>query len=543
MRQQSTLNFVSVILSLALLLGPELQIMMAQQPQAKPAEIDVPKLPFLEAARERERQVYRECRSENLKRAYRYSAQVAGLRYTLRSNLAMHVELACTARPVDLLTVDRKHVDPSALHLYHRTLETIVLSMTWASRPWSNIDQGDIKSAANALQAHLQELRARDSSGELKNLETDILNYLGQIAGQGKVNLKEAVDKQIAKLQEQPMPDTNTLVKTVGDVTEKEVDDWKKDLEDLKNAGNGLANDLKGAKGDSEGYLKILEKFLKSPITNKLLEKAGVKEAAAAAGAVGHAAAAILGAIALVKDWGQLTDGQKAMQILGILAQVGLAVEVFMTAATAGIKTGILLLLVMLLEFVDLGISLFPDGDGSKPPPGEGDNDESKEGGGFADPSVEHNPEDRGSGYQVKPEDLGKKPKAGGGNDLNDQERFDKARGKAKKDYDKTVQDKVNELADLDKSDTPLVKKEQIRRQIERTKEGSLAASSPTSIDFNEKCQEKKIGQADSEEAVNLYLSLTRLPINLTNVPEAVKQKAMNLEDGRRASIRTSGKK
>jgi hypothetical protein len=531
------------MLSQALLLGPAPQILLARQAAAKQAEIDLSKQPYLEAARLRERQVYRECRAENLKRAYRYSAQVAGLHYTLRSNLAMHVELAGSVRAVDLLTVDRLHVDPSALHLYHRTLETIILSMTWASRPWSNIDQGDIKSAAGALQAHLRELRERDSSGELKNLEGDLLDYLGQIAGKGEIDLKAAVNNQIAKLQEAPMPDTDALAKALGGVTPKDVDEWKKDLEDLKKAGGGVAKELKEANGDAAGYLKILEKFLKSPITKKLLEKAGVEKAGAVAGAAGHAVAAILGAISLVKDWDQLSDGKKALQILGILAEVGLAIQVFMTAATAGIKTGILMLLVMLLQFIDLGISLFPDGDGSKPPPGGDGDDEGKDGGGFADPNVERSPEDKGGGYAVKPDDLGKKPKAGGGDDAKDRERFKEARGKAQKDYDKAAEEKVKGLADQDKPDTPREKKEQIKQQIARTNAGKMSAGAPAPVDFEQKRKELNIEQSDSDKAVNLYLSLRRLPLTLNNVPESVIKNAQKLEDGRRDSIRTAGQK
>jgi hypothetical protein len=514
---------------------------MAQQVQVKQAEIDVSKLPFLEAARLRERQVYRECRSENLKRAYRYSAQVAGLRYTLRSNLAMHIELVRSVRAVDLLTVDRMHVDTSALHLYHRTLETIILSMTWASRPWSNIDQGDIKSAAGALQAHLRELRAYDPSGELKNLEGDLLDYLGQIAGQGKVDVKAAVEKQINKLRDQPLPDTETLAKALG-VPKEQVEEWKKDLEDLNNASKEFAKDLKGA-NNVEGYVKGFAKFLQSPITKKLLEKAGVENAAAAASAVGNAAAAILGFISLINNWDQLSDGRKALQIVGILAEVGLAIQVFMTAATAGIKTGILMLLVMLLQFIDLGISLFPDGDGSKPHGGEGDDGESKDGGGFADPDVQKDPRDDGGGYKVKPDDLGKKPKPGGGDDAKDRERFEKARGKAREDYDKTVQDKVNKLADQDKLGTPPEKKDQIKKQIDRTKEGTMTASAPKPIDFKDKCEEKNIKQYDSDEAVNLYLSLTRLPLALENVPDSVKEKAQKRENSRRDLIRTAEQK
>src|SRR4051794_8945616 len=107
---------VCLVMAVVMLTAPVLPLCRpAWAAQAAPGQPDavLGAMPWREEAQRLERQRYQECRSESVKRAYRFSAQVAELGYSLRPNLAMHVDLAVHVRISDLQAVDGKTIDPS----------------------------------------------------------------------------------------------------------------------------------------------------------------------------------------------------------------------------------------------------------------------------------------------------------------------------------------------------------------------------------------------------------------------------------------------
>ena|GEM_PF-4011845 len=525
---------VCAAVALAVAVGPLLAIPRAAHAQSPPQSNDNPtvQLPWVQDAQSRARQRYEACKSMAVRRAFEYSAKVASLGYTLRPNLALHLELIKAIGPADLVLPGTGEADENALFLYERSVETAVLSLSWGARSWSNINQDDVKQTAAALYDHLGTLyRALPAGAQKKLYEVvaPIYTRLDLLRQGGQARVDDESRREIKRLRNADPGTAAELALELGDgITAAQVEEWKA-LETSVAEAEKSVDKPNPTEAEIEQYHQRLDRFLKSTVTQKILQKAGVKDAKKVQAAASCVAGVILNGANLIARWDKLNTPQKALEVSKLLVGAGLAIQAFMSASTAGVKTGILLLLVQLLDFIDLGINLgidlFPgggkkndgggEGEGKGQGPGAGKKDEKSEksekpgGGGAPEPEPQRHPEDKGSGFKGtlkadKPCEA--KPSDG---------KLEQAQKKAKDDFNKKLDD-AKKKAGTEKE----------KKEIETAK---LPTTQAPKHDFEQHLKERGIDPDKDLDKAAALLNEWRDAIGealITNVPPRVKAKA-----------------
>ena len=480
----------------------------AQTPKDATTQDD--SMPWLKDVRAEVKARYERCQSEPIRRSYKFSVEVGRMGYVLRSNLALQLELILAIRARDLVDPTTKKLNPDALYFYERSLETVILSFSWSDRPWSNVPKEDITSAANALKDHLKGLRDAVEATDPDFGQTigPILDQLGPISQGVKQAITEKTRDEIDKLRTASFGTPAELAEALGKVgvstTEQEIKDWIGLGKQVEEAAK-LFSKKKPTDQEIKQYQAALDRYLKSPAAGKILSKAGVKDAPKVQAAASQIAAVVLDGATLVSQWDNLEDIQKIQGVAKLLVSAGLAIQVFMTAATAGIKGGILLAVMAVLQFVDLGISLFPGGGDKKPGGGDGGKpgpDDPKPGPDDAKPEKHaddkagnEQPEAKGGQSKTKEEEKTTKKAKPGSTSLNDE------RKEAKKSYNEDHKDSENQLGD--------------------------ASNKP--IDFGKKLKEAGIDPAkEPEKAANELNRLVNVMgrTTLSNVPIGIETRA-----------------